>query len=55
MCKNGNVVSEGGIVYLVDENTEEGVGLIAGVDLELRLGLGDECGSDCRKQTSIPL
>jgi hypothetical protein len=44
LWKSGNVVSEDGVVHLVDEDAEEGVGFIARVGLELRLGLGDRCG-----------
>jgi hypothetical protein len=53
LWNSGNVVSKRGVVYLVDKDTEEGVGLIARVGLELRLGLGDECGGDGGKQTSL--
>jgi hypothetical protein len=40
----GDVVSEDGVVYLVDEDAEEGASIIARVGLGLRLGLGDRCG-----------
>jgi hypothetical protein len=50
-----NVVSEGGVVDLVDEDSEEGGGLIAGVRLELRIDLDNECGGNCRKQTCLIL
>ena len=53
--ESGNVVSEGGVIYLVDKDTEKGIGFVARVDLELRLGLGDERSGDGRKQTSLPL
>ena len=35
--KRGNVTSEGGVVDLVDQDSEEGSGLVAGVGLELRI------------------
>jgi hypothetical protein len=44
--KSGDVVSRGGVVYLVDKDTEEGGGIISRAGLELRLGLGDKCGGD---------
>ena len=42
----GNVTAEGGVVDLVDEDAEEGSGLIVGVWLELGVDLDDECGGD---------
>jgi hypothetical protein len=41
------------VLSIVDKDTEEGVGLIAQVGLELRLGLGDECGGDGEKHWRI--
>jgi len=49
----GNVVTESGVVDLVDEDTEQGRGLFVGVRLELGANLDDESGGDCGKQTSI--
>ena len=46
MRERGNVVSESGVVNLIDKDTEEGIGLVPLVRLELRVGLGDECGGD---------
>lgn len=52
---SGNVVSEGSVIDLVDEDAEESVGLITRVGLELRVGLSDECGGDGGKKTSLSL
>jgi len=49
----GNVVTESGVVDLVDEDTEESGGLFVGVWLELRVDLDDECGGDGGEQTSL--
>jgi hypothetical protein len=51
--EGGNVVSEGGVVEFVDEDSEKSSSLIAGVRLELRVDLNDECGSNGRKETSL--
>ena len=48
-----NVGPEGGIVNFVNENAEEGGGLITRVRLELRVDLNDERGHDGRKQTGL--
>ena len=48
-----NVVTKSGVVYLIDEDTEEGGGLFIRVLLELRLNLDDECRRHCGKQTSL--
>ena len=53
--EGGNVVSEGGVVDLVNEDTEESGGLVVRVGLELRIDLDDECGGDGREQTSLRL
>ena len=53
LWKGGSIVSEGGVVNLVDENTEESGGLITRVGLELRLDVDDESGSDGGEQTSL--
>ena len=53
--ERGGVVSEGGVVDLVDEDFEEGGGPVTGVRSKLRVDLDDERGSDCRKQTSLML
>ena len=44
--KGGSVTSERGVVDLVDEDAEEGGGLVTRVRLKLRLDVEDECGRD---------
>ena len=53
LWEGGSVVSEGGIVDLVDKDTEEGDGVIVRVGSELGLDIYDECGGDGREQTSL--
>ena len=53
LWEGGSVVSEGGIVDLVDEDTEEGGGLVTRVRLELGLDVEDEGGRDGGEQTSL--
>ena len=48
-----NVVTEGSVVYLVDEDTEESCCLVVRVLSELRVDLDDECGCDGREQTGL--
>ena len=55
LWKSGNIVSKGGVVNLVEKDTEEGVGLRTRVGLALRVDLDDECGGDCGKQTCLSL
>ena len=50
---HGNVVTEGGVVDLVDEDTEESSGLVVGVRLELGVDLDGECGGDGGEQTGL--
>ena len=49
----GNVIAEGGVVDLVDEDSKESGCLFVRVWLELGVDLDDECGSDGGKQTSL--
>ena len=49
LWEGGNVVSESGVVDLVNENTEQSGRLVVGVGLELRIDFDYECGSDGRK------
>ena len=49
----GNVIAEGGVVDLVDEDAEESGSLFVGVWLELGVDLDDECGGDSGEQTSL--
>ena len=53
LWEGGSVVSEGGIVDLVDEDAEEGGGLVTRVRLELGLDVEDEGGCDGGKKTSL--
>jgi len=53
LWEGGNVVAEGGVVDLVDKNTEEGSGLVVWVRLELRVKFDDECGGDGGEQTGL--
>jgi hypothetical protein len=46
LWKGGRIVAKGGIVDLVDEDTEEGGGFVVRVRLELGVDLDDECGGD---------
>jgi len=51
---NGRRVgTKGGIINLVDKDSEESGGLLTRVGLELRLDIEDKCGSDRREQTSL--
>jgi len=49
----GNVITEGGVVDLVDEDTEESGCLFVRVLLELGVDFDDERGSDGGEQTSL--
>jgi len=51
----GSVVTKGGVVDLVNEDSEEGSSLLAGVRLELGLDVDDEGGSDSGEQSSLSL
>ena len=51
--KGGDVTSEGGIVDLVNEHTEEGGRLVIGIRLQLRADIDDERGGHSRKETSL--
>jgi len=51
--KSGRIVPEGGVIDLVDKDTEEGGGLVVRVWLEMRVDLDDECGGNGREQTSL--
>jgi len=48
-CEN----NEGGVVHLVNKDTEEGEALLVGVRVKLRLDLDDERRSDGGEQTSL--
>ena len=47
------VVSEGGVVKLVDKDTEEGCSYVVRILLEVGVDLDDECGGDGGEQTSL--
>jgi len=49
----GGVITKGGVVNFVDQDTEESSSLIIWVRLELRLDINDECRGDSREQTSL--
>ena len=51
--KGGGVVSERGVVDLVNEDAKESGSLIARVGLELRLDIENESRGDGREQTSL--
>ena len=53
LWKGWNVVAEGGVVDLVDKDTEESHGFIVRVLLELGVDLDDECGGNGGEQTSL--
>ena len=53
MGKGGRVVSERGVVDLVDEDTEKGGSLVIWIRLELGIDLYDEGGSHCGEQTGL--
>ena len=53
LWEDGNVVSEGGIVDLVNQDAEESCSLVAWVRLQLRVDLNDERGRDGGKETSL--
>ena len=49
----GSVVAKGGVVNLVDQDPEEGGGLVIRVRLEFRLDINDERRGDGGEQTSL--
>jgi hypothetical protein len=53
LWEGGNVVSEGGVVDLVDKDAEESGGLVVRVLLEVRVDLDDECRGDGGEQTGL--
>jgi hypothetical protein len=50
-----NITPEGGVVDLINEDTEEGGGFVTRVWLKLRVDLYDERGGDSREQTSLSM
>ena len=53
MWEGWGVVSERGVVDLVEKNTEEVCGHVVRVLLEVGVDLDDECGGDGGEQTSL--
>ena len=53
MRKRGSVITQGCLVYLVNEDTEEGSGLVTRVGFQLRVDLDDKGGSYGREKTSL--
>jgi len=53
LWNGGNLAAEGGVVDLVDDDTEESVRFFVRVGLELGVDDGDECGGDSGKQTGL--
>ena len=48
-----NIITEDGVVHLVDEDTGESSSFFIWIWLELRVDLDDESRSDSGKQTSL--
>lgn len=46
LWESGNIISEGGVVDLVNKNTKERSGFVARIGLELGVDLDYERGSD---------
>ena len=46
MRESGDVVSEGGVVELINKKAKEGGSILVGIGLELGVDLNDECGSN---------
>jgi hypothetical protein len=53
LWEGGRVVSEGGVIDLVNKDAEESCSLVVRVWFELRADLDDECGGDGGEQTSL--
>ena len=53
MREGRNVATEGGVVYLIDQDPEEGGVLIVRIGLELRIDLDNECRGYGGEQTSL--
>ena len=53
LWKSGNIVSECGVIDLIDKDAEEGDSLVARVWLKLRVDLGNKCGGNSGKQSSL--
>jgi hypothetical protein len=53
LWENWDIVPEGGVVDLIDENTKEGCSLVVWIGLKLRVDLDYKCGGDCGEQTGL--
>ena len=53
LWENGNLVSEHGVVNLVEEDVEQSSGIITQIGLKLRVDLNDENGCNGGKQTGL--
>jgi hypothetical protein len=53
LWKGGDIIAEGRVVDLVDEDSEEGGGFVVRVGSQLRINLNDKGGSDSGEQTSL--
>ena len=53
MWKGRNAVAKGGLVHIIEDDTEEGGGLLIWIGLKLGVDLDDEGGSDGREQASL--
>ena len=49
LWKGGNIVSERGVIHLIDEDAEERGSLVTRVGPELRIDLDDKRGGNSRK------
>ena len=55
LWESGNIVSEGGVIDLVDEDAKEGGSLVVGIRLKLRVDLNDKRGSHCGEYAGLML
>ena len=55
LWESRNIVSERGVIDLVNKNAKESCGVVARIGLELGVDLDDGCGGDCREQTGLHL
>lgn len=53
--KSGNVISECGVIDLVDQDPEESDGLVTRARLEFGVDCDNECRGNSGKQTSLIL
>jgi len=53
LWERGDISTESGVVYLVNQDAEEVVRLVVGVLLEVGIDLDDECGCHSGEQTGL--